>query len=646
MLTQCGMQQKINHIRQTSAAADIAIPQETTPPEISTDKILKDTTEMTESHEGPIIMNAVRDENGEMTATDEIVAAKVVARFRNVAERHGKVDLKFQVIVPEILQDSKWQLQLDPDLFVLEDSLRLEPVIITGSEYRKRQLRGYEQYRRFLASIITDPDKMVNEGQLELFIKRNIPALYKFRNDSSFVSDEDFQSAYGVTEKDAIEHYTRKFLVWRNNNRIAKKGKMYDKYIKAPIVSEGIRLDTVIVAPNGDFIYDYVQTIHTSPRLRKADIVLSGKILEEGQSVYRIPESKPITFYISSLSTLVDKSERYLTQVIARKVEANTACYVDFFSGRSDIVQELGNNKSEIARIKKNLAALASDNEFDMDSIVVTAFSSPEGSVKFNSTLSEKRAASISSYFKHYLKECRDSLKMAEGAILHFDGVKEVEEGNGVDGAKSILGKKPVEVEFISRSAGENWTMLDAIVASDKGIDEGDKVAYQALSSEKDPDRRELRMRELASYKYMREKIYPRLRTVKFDFHLHRKGMVHDTIRLTILDTTYMAGLQAISDRDYKKAISILRPYKDYNLAVAYCAMDYNASAMEILESIPQNDKVHYLLALILSRTGEEKRAAEHYLTACSMNPSFVHRGNLDPEISALVRKFGLDKQE
>ena len=49
-----------------------------------------------------LIMKAIKDEEtGEMVATDVIEAATVTARFRNIAERHGKVDLAFQVIVPE-----------------------------------------------------------------------------------------------------------------------------------------------------------------------------------------------------------------------------------------------------------------------------------------------------------------------------------------------------------------------------------------------------------------------------------------------------------------------------------------------------------------------------------------------------------------
>ena len=90
-------------------------------------------------------------------------------------------------------------------------------------------------------------------------------------------------------------------------------------------------------------------------------------------------------------------------------------------------------------------------------------------------------------------------------------------------------------------------------------------------------------------------------------------------------------------------ALTLLRPYHDYNTAVAYCALDYNASALEVLEGLDRTDKVNYLLALLYSRCGEDGKAAECYLKACRQNPTLVHRGNLDPEISALVKRYRLD---
>ena len=152
-------------------------------------------------------------------------------------------------------------------------------------------------------------------------------------------------------------------------------------------------------------------------------------------------------------------------------------------------------------------------------------------------------------------------------------------------------------------------------------------------------------MQKFPYYKYLREKFYPRLRTVRFDFHLHRKGMVKDTIHTTVLDSTYMDGVQAIRDRDYETALTLLRPYEDYNTAIAYLCMDYNASALQILEKLDRNAQVNYMLAVLYSRRGEEQKAVECYVRSCSQDPTYVHRGNLDPEISVLIRRYGLNAQ-
>ena len=632
----CSMHRKISSLRENSISADISLPSDPFIPSMSKGlEYEKDTIEQEPPVE-VLIMNAVKDENGEMVATDVIRAAKVTARFRNVAERHGKVDLRFQVTVPESLQDGKWQLRLYPDMFIMSDSTRLEPVIITGSMYRKRQLRGYEQYKKFLDSIVSDNEQFLNMHLLEVFLKRNIPQIYKFRNDSSIVSDEVFSSVYGVTEKAAVEHYTNRFLLNLNERRKAKTGKMYRKYIKSPILKDGIRLDTVIVSPDGDFVYDYVQTINTCPGLKKADIKLSGTIYEAENPIFKIPRSKPLTFYISSLSSFADNSEKYITKIISRRAEANTVCYVDFRSGQTDIDIDLGNNGKEIGRIKKNLADLAGDQIFDLDSIIVTASCSPEGTVSFNSKLSRMRAASISDYFQSYLKHCRDSVRNEQGILMNLDSDSHTEK---------TVRNSAGDVKFISRSAGENWSMLDALVRKDSLMSLAEKDTYFFIRKETDEDSREKALSEKSFYRHLRETIYPRLRTVQFSFFLHRKGMVLDTVKTTVLDTAYMRGVQAIIDRDYKTAISILRPYHDYNLAVAYCAMDYNASAKEILEHLKRTDQVLYMLAILYSRSGDYRKAAELYEEACSMNPSLVHRGNLDPEISELIKRFHLNEE-
>jgi len=588
-----------------------------------------------------IIMKAIKDENGEMVATDVINAAVVEARFRNVAERHGKVDIEFQIRVPKEMQDEQWQLRFYPRMHILEDTLHLDQVVITGAKYRKAQLKGYQQYEKYLASIITDTTRFINMRLLELFIQRNIPDLYAFKADSTDVADEHFNaildtkvagsfaSEFGVTGRDAIEHYTNTISKRLNARRWEQREKMYRRYVKAPIVHEGLRLDTVITAANGDFIYNYVQTIHTRPRLRKVDVVLSGDIFEQDRRLYEIPATEPLTYYISSLSAFVDGAERYKKQIISRRVEANTACYIDFEQGSDVILEDLSNNRFEMGRIKQNLGSLIENKDFDLDSIVVTASCSPEGSVTHNTKLSQRRSESVSRYFSQFIRAYRDSLREEMLEHIYFDGAEDPRETQ-------------TDIKFISRSNPENWRMLDVLVADSDSLLADQKHDYTDICRIEDLDARENELSKRPYYRFMREILYPRIRTVRFDFHLHRKGMVKDTIQTTVLDEQYMAGVQAIRDRDYETAIQILRPYKDYNAAVAFCAMDYNASALDILEALPETDQVHYLLAVIYSRQGRDEEAMEHYLKACKMTPSYIHRGNLDPEISELIKRYNL----
>ena len=631
-LAGCGPQGKLERLRRQSLGAQMVIADEKELPEIEMGAEPRRDTMVVEDPDGNqvLIMRAVKDENGEMVATDVLQAAKVTARFRNVAERSGRVDLNFRIIVPEAMQDRDWQLRFYPDLFIREDSLRLDPILITGEGYRKAQLKGYEHYQRFLDSIAADSTHFIDRFQLEMFLRRNLPDIYRYKTDSTSVSDEEFRSHYGITEEQALTHYTNQLVVRRNRWKVGRKDQMFRKYVKVPIVTEGLRLDTVIVSPDGDILYDYVQSIHVTPSLRKATVLLSGDIFEEDRRIYRVPRTEPLTFYISSISGLSDDAVRYKTVVTERRVQANTACYIDFEQGRAEIRKETGHNREEMARIEGNLRSLLENRDFDLDSIVVTASCSPEGSYEHNRKLSMRRSESVSNYFEGFLRHYRDSVRRSSFHIGLDDSYQE---------------ETPTEIRLLSRNNPENWTMLDALVREDASMSDREKEEYERTSALREFDLREQRLQKLPSYRHIRENLYPRLRTVRFDFHLHRKGLQKDTIHTTVVDSVYMRGLQAIRDREYEQAVTLLRPYKDYNTAVAFCALDYNASALEVLEPMERTDRVLYLLAILYSRQGDDRKAVESYLKACRLNPTFVHRGNLDPEISGLIRRYGLDRE-
>jgi tetratricopeptide (TPR) repeat protein len=556
--------------------------------------------------DGPVIMNAIRDsQTGEMVATDVIRASKVTARFRNVAERGGVVSLAFDVSVPSGMADSRWQLKILPSMSIMGDTVALDPVYITGADYRAAQLRGYERYRTFVSGIITDTTDLVRMRQLEIFLQRHYPEAYAMKTDSSLVSEPLMENLFGVTQEQVAEHYKRHLRMWMNKRKSDRAEMMYHKFVKDPILNTGIRLDTVLLGNEGDFIYRYVHTFRSRPRLKRVDISLKGSLYEKGERVLELPFSQVLTFYISSLSALADERPRYKMVVLDRMVYDNTKALIDFGLGKAEIDTSLADNAAELRRIRKCIDDVVARRDLVLDSLIVVASCSPEGSFDLNSRLSKARSRSVLEYISEYVPDqwC-GHLKTSQ--------------------------------------LPENWAQLERLISSDTVIAAGVKdEMMRVIQGQDSPDVRELKLSRMKGYRYLREKLYPQLRSVAFDFHLHRAGMVKDTVHTTQLDSVYMAGVKALKDLDYKTAVELLRPYDDFNSALAFMSADYNHSALDVLERLGNTDpKVCYLKALVLSRLELIDEAMKYYRLAIMYDPYLEHRANLDPEMHALTNIY------
>lgn len=639
----CTTSRRLSDIRENQTSVTISLPESRIKESSFRDQkipeiVQQDTIKVNIDGHEMVLMNAIKDEeSGEMVAHEEIKAAVVTARFRNIAERHGKVDLEFEIRVPENLITQAWQLRFYPEMAILGDTVALDQVNITGYGYRKGQLRGYERYNQFLNKIVWDDDKFIDIRNLEIFLMRNLPHIYAYKTDSTYVSELQFESCFGVSEQMAIDHYTNMYSKNMNERRKTRRDKMYAKYVKAPIVTDGIRLDTIIRSVNGDFVYNYVQTVQTRKGLRKIDVTLSGDVFESNRRLYRIPKTEPLTYYISSLSSFVNRTPRYLTKVIERRAEANAAWNIDFKVGKFDIDESLEGNREQIDNIRMNLRRLIANEEFILDSITISAFASPEGTVLSNNKLSAQRALSTAKYFNRFVKQYRDSLKAEAGmSIVVGDDLSE----SGMMQAKEDF----ADIRFMSKNGGENWDYLNTLVEL-SDLSEREKSQYFESHSISNLDQREAKLKAYPFYNMMKKDMYPKLRKVQFNFFLHRKGMIKDTVHTTVLDSVYMKGVQMIDNRDYEGAAALLGNYNDYNTAIAYVSLDRNMSALMILEKLESTPQVNYMLSVVYSRLAREQEAVERYLTSCKQDPSYIHRGNLDPEIAALIRKYNLNAE-
>ena len=605
LLSSCStvVRMNINDLRKQNAGVSLFLPKQT-PRESDTYKYIvskpdTDTLTMT-GNDGRkyYLMRGTMDSTGTANLSEPLNEVVITAKFKNIAERNGSVRMAFDIHVPSTMLNPQWQVRLTPKAVLYEDTVSLEVLLLTGKQYKERQMRGYELYNRFLAGIITDTSLLMHTGLLETFIQRNIPRIAALRNDTALVDTDSIRGLYGISLEEAREHFMKTLAIQRNNIKKSQTDEKYRRFVKDPVITYGFRLDTLIGDNTEDFRYTYHQALGTRPGLRQIDVCLTGGIYYQGEKLYSIPPSEPVTFYVSSFATMTEDIQRYVTKVIERRVELNTRAAINFMAGRSDIDTGYMDNHAELQYIQSTISGLLSSGEYLADSLIITASCSPEGSYRFNSQLARKRAESIAGF---------------------------------IDGK---------DFRLIERHIPENWERLYDLIRKDSTVN--DLTGILDICAETSHDKREHLLSAHPEYPYIKEHLYPVLREVEFQFCLHRKDMVKDTIHTTEPDTVYSAGVQAIKDRDYSKAVRLLGSYRDINSALAFLAMDYNASAMNILEDLPVSGKRDYLLAVAHSRNGNEKKAVEYFLSAVNQERSLRFRGNLDPEISRLIGKYDI----
>ena len=558
-----------------------------------------------------IIMNAVKDEeSGEMVATEQLNEIVVQARFRHVAERNGLIDLVFEIMVPAQLQKDMWQVRFTPYYCYLGDTLEAEKIFVTGERFRKVQNWEYMMYRNYARGVLSKGEAGKKYGLHALADK--------------------FEQRYGFDDG-ASGHYRIKFLDRINRHKEEAKERIFNRFVVDPFPVRGVRIDSVLYDKSSDGLrYFYVQTIQTKAGLRKVDMVMKGEVYTNGRKLCDLAGTEPITFYISSISSFVDNTERYLKKVVNRDLYLDTQYEVEFYKGKWNVDERLASNGSQLHRMKGNIREILGNEDFVMDSIHIAPSCSPEGKLRVNEKLSRQRGEAIKEFVTRYIAYYRDSVESSVWEI-NEDAEYAAKEDSGDE-----FDSSRIRITEVS----EEWGLLRELICRDTVIN-GKEELLECYGIE-DLDAREAAVRKHPQAKYIVEELYPKLRLVKLGFKLHRKGMLKDTVHTTELDSVYMSGVRALRDRDYKTAVTLLRPYNCYNTAVAYVCMDYNQSALEVLQTLPRDARRDYMLAVVYSRLGDERLAVEYFLASVEQDSSMRHRGNLDPEISSLIKKYGI----
>ena len=615
--------------------------------------------------------------SGEDITTVQLAEITVTARSKQIAERNGKINLDFLVTVPGSLINNKWQLQLTPVAYKPNDTLYLDKIFLSGADFAKMQKKGYLQYQAFLASIIPDSlylqemfnqkgyKKAMAELENEYFQAWKNEVIQKerwidwsdrlnarfrhfnFKVDQNRAAIQGYNSileyfpAYSMhrqldatnvpskwkmfvdgnhtirtkqlTPEDSVE-ITKRFTNYKkiaeNQRKKEMKDEMYDKYVRFPL--QAARLDTII-KEGSKFVYYYKQELPVTEQLKRIDLTLNGVILAKDESITPLPPSDTISYFISSMVQFLDREPRYKKKIITRKDEVNVTAYINYQTASTTFDERIGKNKEELERVFETIRNINYTGEFLIDSIYMTATSSPEGSASLNMQLSKGRALNL----KQYL-------------------LRESDDREGVDSL------------FRPQWIGEDWGKLRKLIAADDSLPNRAEMIIMC-ENVNNPDRREEALRTYPEgYKRMRDKYYPLLRAVEFKFHLHRRGMIQDTIIMPVIDSTYQDAIRMIENRQYKKALVVLDDQypDDYNTAICLMSLGYDRRALEIMNRQADTSNRNYILAILYYRLKDETEAVKHFVKACEQDETKIWRGKLDPEINTLIKTYNLYKDE
>jgi outer membrane protein OmpA-like peptidoglycan-associated protein len=647
-----------------------------------------------------------KDSTGNRQLSVQLKEVTVTAKMKNVPERFGKVDVDFIVSVPEELISSKWQLNLTPHLIKADNISDFEDLVISGDEFRKLQQKQYAEFDKYLSKIIPDSlfdEYFVKTGAFHRYIDRyNRSEFMRVRKDSL---DHAGYSRYKVKLNKRYEFFNRKmyrnkswlkkqmgfsgikeryeyfdqdtmhiatvynkrynqivnlmpmfhllrefseeYTLWKyrkdkyavgfindykpvttadsvflkkrflKDRQIAKNRSLIDnkhiafaEMIKFP-KNEKARLDTVIYN-KGRFEYYYRQQVMADEDSRRMKIYLDGFAQSVSGDSHLLPHSDTLDYIVSSMIQFLDTTPRYMRKVIERKAISTLLANITFKTGKYNMDIELGDNRSELEKVQEMLNQLTETDEFVIDSISLIAGCSPEGSFRSNMLLSKRRGESIGNYLSGEL--------------------------SGIEGIAGMLKPYP---------KGEDWQGLSRLVA-DSLESVNKNVILELITSDSDPDKKELDIRSKypADYKYIREKLYLYLRAVDFTFHVHRAGMIKDTIHTTEPDTVYARSMELMKKRKYADALQILHDYNDYNTAICLMSLGYDQAAYNILVNEPETANSEYLLAILASRMGKTQEAVTRYLHSVELDPMKRWRGTLDPEINKLIKAYNLNQED
>lgn len=271
-----------------------------------------------------------RDSTGEVTIKGEnIQTVYIVAKSKTVAERNGEIAIDFIVGIPAALQSSTWGLSLIP---VIENNgmeEALQPLSIRGELFSDIQKRQYWQMNKYLNRILDDSTELTTTTSL------------------------------------AVKYYEayNRYIAGGQKRRADKLESTYKQTISFPYLNDP-RLDSVLIR-KGEIRYYYTQTYRPTKDTKRLHLFFRRpRRCHRPQPLRPLRNSDTLTYTVTSMLSLLDNEPRYMLKIIDKYVEVRDRNYVTFPVGRATIIDTMGQNRVQLAKIERLMDTLINNTNF------------------------------------------------------------------------------------------------------------------------------------------------------------------------------------------------------------------------------------------------------------------------------------------
>ena len=353
--------------------------------------------------------------------------------------------------------------------------------------------------------------------------------------------------------------------------------------------------------------FDYVDAMATSELYLTFDAKVGKKVVE-------VPAVKVANGVVAT-STLIKKTAQDANTVVGKDayqyaIAQSQQAQIKYLINQANVrTSEL--KSVSVQDLVKVLREIKNDQKsFQIDNIEVSAYASPEGSLKFNTQLAEKRQNSSAEFLQGELKNME------------------------------------LDADINTKYTAEDWDGFQELLMASNLQDK--EVILRVLSMYEDPEEREVQIRNLsAGFEELATEILPELRRARLTVNYNLIGRSDDEIQaqyksnakeLSVEELLYAATLteDANEKKDIYATTTNVYPadYRAYNNLATIALAEGNVEQAKnyLKQALSKNDcaEVNANLALVALAEGNVKDA-ETYVSRATSAPNYNELvGNLN----------------